>query len=220
MRPGSLTLLQDPSRISRGAVYRGFAASLALLLSIPSIAIPMLSMFSLAACGGASTRSNGPSRALPSYSGHAAELFDDVIEPKSVGLGLDGAGVPKSDPVLRERTQVADAVLHVQVATLSSKREGVTTGYTIGFRILEKLAGSASPPDDFSVKLDKTSPSLGIVRNFEERLVGKKFVIFVRAFTFGDGVSGDDSDFHFHVVPDTKAEIDAIRAAAILAEMK
>jgi hypothetical protein len=166
-------------------------------------------------CGGKGA--NAPKRDLPPYSGHAAELFDDVIEPRSVGLSLDTPSNAKADPMLRERTQVSDAVLHVQVATMSSKNEDTGVTYTIGFRVLEKLAGNASPGEEFSVKLGKSSPSVGLVRNFEERLVGKKVVIFVRAFAVGQG---EEADLHFHVVPDSKEELDAIHSAALLAEMK
>ena len=209
MRPRSPVLVRFTRFVSRGA--------LPLMGLVSTVWAPP---FAMMGCGAAASGPNGPKRTLPPYSGHAAELFDDVIEPKALGLGLEAPGFPKSDPVLRERTQVSDAVLHVQVATVSSKHEDIGVGYTIGFRVLEKLAGSAPPPDDFSVKLDKKSPSLGLVTNFEDRLTGKKFVIFVRAFTRGESASAEDADLHFHVVPDTTEVLEAIHAAALLAEMK
>src|SRR5205823_6348936 len=49
----------------------------------------------LAACGGPDA--NSPSRPLPAYEGHQAELFDDAIDPRAVGLNLDEARTPQTD---------------------------------------------------------------------------------------------------------------------------
>jgi len=158
-------------------------------------------------CGGSGA--NGANRPLPSYVGHATELFDDGIESKAVGLDLETPTPPRSDARLRERAQVGDAVLRVRVSTVTSKEEDSGNLYVVGFEALEKLAGPYPPGDTFSVRVEKDSPSAGIVKSFQGRLVGKSFVIFVRQFVRPDG----DRELHFHLAPDTKDEAAAVRAA-------
>ena len=158
-------------------------------------------------CGGAGA--NAPSRPLPSYAGHAAELFDDAIEAKAVGLDLEAAANPRMDSRLRERAEVGDAVLRVRVSTVSAKEEDAGSRYLLGFETLEKLGGQFPPNADFSVVVDKTGSSLGIVKSFQGRLVGKSFVAFVRMFVRPDG----DREMHFHLAPDTKDEVAAVREA-------
>jgi hypothetical protein len=47
----------------------------------------------------------------------------------------------------------------------------------------------------------------------EQQMVGKSLIVFVRAFVRPDG----DQELHFHIGPDTKEEINAVRDAAALA---
>ncbi len=159
---------------------------------------------------------NAPSRPLPAYAGHAADLFDDTIEPAAVGLNFDKGYSPKSDATLRERAQVADAVLRVRIATVTSKKEGPEATYELGLHSVERLSGAHVPTDDFTVRVTKTSESIGIMRNFETRLVGTPFVAFVREFVRPDG----DREIHFHLAPDTKEVKAAVNEAVILGEVK
>jgi len=155
-------------------------------------------------------------RPLPSYAGHETELFDDIIEPRAVGLELDRAGPPRSDATLRERTQVGDAVLRVRIETVTIHEDGVDTRFDLGMKTLESLAGSHPPGTDFSVRLGKSSPSAGIVRSMATRLSGKTFIVFVREFIRADG----DTELHFHVAPDDKEETKAVRDATALQTLR
>lgn len=159
---------------------------------------------------------NGPSRPLPTYSGRASELFDDTIEPAGVGLDFDKGYNPKTDPVLRERAQVSDAVVRVRVATVTSKKDGPVATYEMGLHPVERLAGAHVPTEDFTVHVSKASDSFGIMKNFETRLVGYPFVAFVREFVRPDG----DKEIHFHLAPDTKEVKAAVNEAVILGEVK
>jgi hypothetical protein len=172
----------------------------------------LVSVASTPACGGSGA--NAPNRPLPSYVGHATELFDDAIEPKAVGLELETTTAPKMDARLRERAEVGDAVLRARVSTVTAKEEDSGTVYQVGFETLEKLAGPYPPGDDFGLRVDKGTPSMGILKSFQGRLVGKSFVVFVRLFVRPDG----DKDMHFHVAPDTKEEVAAVRAATVKQE--
>lgn len=167
--------------------------------------------------GGAGAQ--GPRRALPQYQGHATELFDDAIEPQAVGLEVDRTRPPKGDPVLRERTQTADAVVRVRITTVTGKQEDSGPTYVIGFRVLDQITGPHPPPTEFQIRLSPRSPAVGIVKSFEDRLVTMKvtFLAFVRGFTKPDDVDGE---IHFHLSPDTKEVLAAVMEAATLAELK
>jgi hypothetical protein len=177
------------------------------------ILVLLLGLTSAPALGCAAAGS-GANRPLPSYAGHATELFDDAIEPRAVGIDLEQASDPRTDALLRERAQVGDAAMRVRIGTLTEKQEGSETRYQLGMRILEVLAGSYPPADDFSVTIDATSPSVGILRNLQDGLVGKTFIAFVRAFVRPDG----DHELHFHLAPDTKPEVAAVRASTTKSE--
>jgi hypothetical protein len=169
----------------------------------------------LAGCGGGRD-ANDPNRTVAAYSGRQADLFDDTIEPAAVGLDFDKGYAPRVDKTLRERAQVGDAVLRVRVATVTAKTDGPDTSYQLGLHTIEKLTGKNPPPVDFTVQINKTSESHGIMKNFESRLVGYAFVAFVREFAHPSG----DREVHFHLAPDTKEVKSAVGDAVILGELK
>ena len=60
------------------------------------------------------------------------------------------------------------------------------------------------------------SLALGIMKNFESRLVGYAFVAFVREF----GSPNGERELHFHLAPDTKDVKTAVGDAMLLGELK
>jgi hypothetical protein len=168
-------------------------------------------LLALAGCGGASARA----RALAPHEGRAAELFDDVIEPRAVGLDIEEKLTPRTDPTLRERTQLGDAVVRVRVDNVTATGAGANVRWSIGLRVLEKLAGAHPPPDTFVVTLDRSSPSAGILGSLQGRISGRTFVAFVKEFA-----AGEDGAFHFHMAPDTKDVRQAVEEAVALGEFK
>ncbi len=181
----------------------------ALAVVLASLALPIVG------CG-SSKDANAPSRPLPGYSGHSADLFDDTIEPAAVGLDFDRGYSPRADPALRERSQVGDAVLRVKVSTVTAKTDGPDSIYQLGLHTVETIAGKHPPPADFTVTISKVSESHGIMKNFESRLVGYAFIAFVREFVRPDG----DREVHFHLAPDTKEVKNAVNEALVLGEVK
>lgn len=165
----------------------------------------------LMGCGGGEI----PEAKLPPWTGHATELFDDVIEPRAVGLEVDAAATPRSDPALRERAQTGDAVVRVRVETVTQSGYGQNLRHQLTLATLEKLTGERPPPAAFSVSMDESSPSAGIVRSLESRLGGKTFIAFVRAFN-RDG----ERQYHFHMMADAKDVRDAVQEAAALGDFK
>jgi hypothetical protein len=153
---------------------------------------------------------------LPVYKGSLADQFDDAIEPHAVGLELDNYASPKGDPELRARAQAADVVVRGRVTTVTGQTEAGGKVYQLSFHAVERLAGQRPVGDDFTVRVDKTSPSLGIVKSMEGQLVGKTLDVFVKAFTRTDG----DRDLHFHAMADAADVAAAIKEAVILDEVK
>lgn len=162
-------------------------------------------------CGGGEI----PESKLPQWTGHSTELFDDVIEPRAVGLELNVTAVPRSDPTLRERTQTGDAVLRVRVDTVTQSGYGKQVRHQLTLSTLEKLTGEHPPPQNFVVTMDESNPSIGIVRSLEARLGGKTFIAFVKAFN-QDG----ERQYHFHLAADAKDVRAAVQEAIDIGEFK
>jgi hypothetical protein len=186
-----------------------FAVAIALALTLP-LGLP------LSACGGGAGAAH-PVRPLPSYSGHAVDLFDDAIEPLAVGFHLDAyRGTPRSDNLLRERTQVGDAVVRARVTTVSSKEEDRGRSWQLGMHTVDRLGGTGPLDPDFALRVGPSDASAGIVRTFESHLIGQTFVAFVREFIR----PGGDPELHFHLGPDSKDELDAVNAAVLLERVR
>jgi hypothetical protein len=178
--------------------------------------LAFVGLLTAVACGGSGSGANDPNRPVATYAGRQADLFDDTIEPAAVGLDFDRGYAPRVDKALRERAQVGDAVLRVRVSTVTAKTDGPDSNYQLGLHTIEKLAGKNPPPVDFTVQINKTSESHGIMKNFESRLVGYAFVAFVREFAHPSG----DREVHFHLAPDTKEVKSAVGDAVIMGELK
>jgi hypothetical protein len=150
---------------------------------------------------------------MPAYTGRAVELFDNGIEASAVGFNLDREGAPMADNRLRERAQVCDGVVRARVVTVTSKQEETGLSWQIGLHTVEKLAGSRAPDGDFTLTVRETDPAAGILRAFDARFIGVHLVAFVRAFAPAEADS--EPDVHFHIGPDQKDEVDAVRAAVV-----
>jgi hypothetical protein len=173
----------------------------------------------ITACGGGSA-SMRPDRPLPPYAGHAAELFDDAIEPGMVGYPSEPGAAPLSDNGLRERTQVGDAVVRARVTTVTSKVEDSGRSWQLGFHTLVRLAGSGPLDQDFTISIAPTDPAAGIVKGFEARLIGTRVVAFVREFARPGAPTGEAGDLRFHIAADSDAEVNAVKAALLLEQVR
>jgi hypothetical protein len=167
-----------------------------------------------------------PQTPLPSYDGRATQLFDDMIDPAAVGyggslIGTEQGRSPKDDALLRERTQSGDAVVRARVVTVTSGADGQDSGWQIGLRTLETVAGKKPLEGEFSFFVASKGPAAGVVRMLDARLVGSTFVVFVRAFEAdGEAGAGPGSALHFHFAKDDKDELGAVREASLLGEVR
>jgi hypothetical protein len=189
---------------------------------VPTFAWPQVTLvLLLSACGGGTPEARRADRQLPSYGGHAVELFDDAIEPAGVGFQLGsqaepGRNAPRGDNLLRERTQVGDAVVRARVTTVTAKEEDRGRSWQLGLHTLERLGGTGPLEADFSLRVGASDEAAGIVRAFEARLIGTTFVAFVREFVR----PGGEPELHFHLAQDAKDEVDAVKAAVLLDQVR
>lgn len=165
----------------------------------------ILAIFACVGCGAANVgeTANQP-KPLASYGGKLAELFDDRIVAAAVGVDLEHTYTAKSDKRLRERVEAAEGILRVRIATVTGKVAETGTSYILGMKALETIRGKFS--SNFTVTVPSRGESAAILRNFDTRLVGKTFIVFVREFVRPDG----DTEIHFHCLPDTEDSKNAI----------
>jgi hypothetical protein len=167
----------------------------------------------LVGCAGA----QAASRARPSYGEREHALFDDSIEPAAVGLDLDRSYTPSGDPLFASRVREADGVVRAKVVSVSARTSEHRGMYTLTLMPLEEQALGPFPPSGaFTVAVDESSPSVGIVKHLEGGLVGKTFVVFTKEFQRADG----DHELHAHLAPDTKATVRAITDIRAKEELK
>jgi len=166
-------------------------------------------------CGRAGAEAHPQTPALWPYTGDATKIFDDVIELPAVGYGIDRDAQPMQDKRVRERTQIADAVLRVRVTGVNALTEGAN-GWLIACHTIERLAGKRLPPPDFNLQVDAAGPAAGILRQFATRLASGTFVVFVEEFAREGGLPG--AQLHFHLAQDSPDEVIAIREAAAMGD--
>jgi hypothetical protein len=160
-----------------------------------------------------------PARPVARYKGRAVELFDDGAEPSTIGYTGDALQLTSTDPVLRDRIQTADAVFRARIVTVTTRESGL--GWLVGFRAIEMLAGTA-PPGDVSLQISPSDEAAGLLRAFDDSLVGTSIVLFLRSFAppASSTLGSDARTVHFHIAADSPAELRAIRASSLLSEVK
>jgi hypothetical protein len=165
------------------------------------------------ACGAVSQRPAAPSPQLPAYAGHATELFDDGIGAQVIGPGVEPSSSPRERNLLRERTHQGDRVVRARVVAFTSTQDESGPRWLLSMHTVETLTGDGHGQDDFTVRIDGKAQGAGIVRALGGGLIGAPLVAFLRDFAAAEG-SGE-RELHFHLSGDGKAEVDAIRIAAL-----
>ncbi len=152
---------------------------------------------------------------LPAYSADAVQVFDDGIDPHAVGLELD-YGDPRTDPRIRARAKASDIIVRARVMTITGSAGQGGRRYQLTLKSLERLGGKHPLGDELIVFVDKASPSLGIVKALEGQLVGKVFVMYLKAFSRPDG----QRELHFHASADDADVVAAVKNAVLLDELR
>jgi hypothetical protein len=160
--------------------------------------------------------SSGASRSRPNfppYTGEATKLFDDRIDSTSVGLA-DVATKPRMDPVLRARTQSAEAVARVRVSTVTVDVAGGKPAYHLNLAILEPLSRRRYGERSVEIFVGSDSPAFGIIKWLDTKLMGHTFVAFFHRFA-----GPDDAVVRFHLSADDAEVLAAVRDADTVSEV-
>ena len=146
---------------------------------------------------------------------HAVELFDDDIDPASVGASLDTAS-PRSDVHLRERAQTADFVGRARVTTVNVEKIGDDVSYHLVIQAVgAPLATSRTADIDFELTIRPSTRAYPLAKTVDSRLRGMSFVAFIRRYSTAEG----EAELHFHLSPDTPEMAAAVKEAVALAEL-
>ncbi|MGH7271717.1 MAG: hypothetical protein ACREJ3_14900, partial [Polyangiaceae bacterium] len=197
-------------------IMRAALRSSRLLLAIAGRGLVTVALALLGApcvsCGGASANAQPKAPSLWPYTGDAAQLFDDGIDPEALGYGTEPWDGATHEKQLRERTQVGDAVLRVRVLSVTSQGDDSGNGWQIALHTLEKIVGERPPPGDFTLHVSSTGTAAKAMRSLAGHLVGATVIAFVEDFARGDGAAG--GELHFHLAKDNAAEVLAVQQAA------
>jgi hypothetical protein len=160
-------------------------------------------------------------RQLPPYAGRATELFDDTIEASAVGYDLGGMAPRMVARDLAELAQSADSIIRTRVVTVTADPGPSGASWQLGLHPLAAIGGSSPRNEDFTLVIRASDPSAGLLRAVELRLVGTTFITFTREFL---AISSEHATtipaLHFHIAADSREEVDAIRAALVLGEVR
>lgn len=168
------------------------------------------------ACGGPAAKAQNPQnpQSFPVYTGNALQLFDDRIDPMAVGLA-DVADNPRTDPVLRARTQTAEVVGRTRVSTVSVDLVGGKPVYRLLFTFAETpVVARGFSGGQIEVAVGDGSPAFGIVKWLDTKLVGRSFVGFFHRFA-----GNYEPEVRFHLSPDDPQVMAAVRDASALNEL-
>lgn len=152
---------------------------------------------------------------LPPWDGRARQVFDDNIDPAAVGLSMEGPS-PRSDPLLRERAQMAEIAARVRVQTVTVDQVGDQRTYHLGVQIgVPTLTPAKIPDRTMELVIRPSSGAFGIAKAFDSRLRGQTFIAFLHRFSRDDG----ETEVHFHLSPDTAEVAAAVKESVVLREI-
>jgi hypothetical protein len=176
----------------------------------------LFSAVSVASCGGSSKTAPEPQspQDLPVYGNSAAQLFDDRIEARAVGLADVGSD-PRLDPVLRQRTQNAEVVGRTRVSTINVDSVGGKSVYRLRFKLLDPpVVARGLTSDQLEIAVGDDSPAFGIVKGLDTKLIEYSFIGFFRRFA-----GSYEPQVRFHLSADDPQVMAAVRDASALREL-
>lgn len=173
----------------------------------------LLVALSAVACGSRAAASPTPQN-LPVYAGNALQLFDDRIDPTAVGLA-DVTENPRTDAMLRARTQNAEVVVRTRVSTVSVDSVGGKPVYRLRFTYVEPpVVAHGISGNEIEIAVRDDSPAFGIVKWLDTKLIGHSFVGFFHRFA-----GNFEPEVRFHLSPDDPLVLSAVRDASALNEL-
>lgn len=151
---------------------------------------------------------------FPEYAGHAADLFDDKIDAEAVGLANVDVK-PRNDPVLHERVNQAEAIGRLRVSTVTVDKIAGQPLYHVSFVVVTPLVNKDFPDNRIELSIGPRSPSFGIVKWLDTRLIGRTFIGFVRRYA-----GAEEPVIRFHLSADSPDVVAAVHEATTLGDLK
>lgn len=200
-----------PPRIHRPThgVKRALSRTALVPLACLALSGPVLT-----GCGPVKDASDQSVDKLPKYDGKGPVLWPDIIEPAGVGLSLEKLSL-KSDPLYRERVQLADGVSRMRIVTVTTENRGGANSYRLQFAVVEKRLGGTDPSTRIEVDVKQGTNAYGIVQKLGDRLTSKVFILSWKRFQVGG-----EAVVHYYAAPDDDESRAATREALVLQEVK
>jgi hypothetical protein len=173
-------------------------------------------VFLYAGCGPRPAPGSGPvdPSSFAPYTGRAVELFDDKVDAASVGLA-DVNVNPHRDPVFHERVTQAEAIARMRVSTVTIDKVEGQPVYHVSLVFVTSLVNRGFSENGIELSIGPSSPSFGVVKWLDTRIIGRTFVGFVRRFS-----GTEEPVVRFHLSADSPDVLGAIREATALADVK
>jgi hypothetical protein len=176
---------------------------------------PLLVAVACGSAGGRGAKGTDGPRDLAAYAGPELELFDDRIDPVAVGVA-DVAMHARTDPMLRKRAQHADVVARMRVSTVTVDAVNGEPVYHVTLQLAEAPMVQHRPFESrVDLAIRQQSPSFGLVKWLDTRIIGKVFVGYLRQFA-----GPEEAELHFHLSPDDAEVAAAVRDARALDELQ
>ena len=163
----------------------------------------------------ASVESPADVSGLPAWQEKEKELFDDIVDPASLGLALEGS-MPASDPLLKKRAQQSEVVAQVVVTTVTIDTVGDDSTYRLVVAIQNPLATPKLSDTTLDLAIKPGTRSHPQAKALDTRMRGMRFVVFAKRYA--DAESGD-AELHWHLAPDTPDVVAAVKEAVALGEL-
>jgi len=174
----------------------------AIVLIVPFVLLP-------AGSGCARTKAESPVLIVTPWEGRLQSLFDDSIDPASIGLAPTTTDPADANVA---RGQAAHFVVRTRVTTITVDGAGPSRRYLLTLDVVgAPIVGPTPENDVLNLVVGIDSPSFGLVQSKDIGLAGTRFVAFVRNFEERDG-----SSFHWHLARDTDDVVSAARKGAAL----
>lgn len=148
-------------------------------------------------------------RSVTPWEGRLQSLFDDSIDPSSLGLAPTSTD-PKDANVARG--QAAHFVVRARVATVTAEGQGDKQRYLVTLRVIgDPIVGTRPPSESIQIVIGRGSPSFGLAQSRNLQLAGTPFIAFLREFE-----PSDSPIVHWHLARDAQDVVDAARKGAVL----
>lgn len=149
---------------------------------------------------------------LDRYDFEAGRLFDQIIDPKALGLLASSSSLSRTESLLlRERARRAHVVTRVRVQTVTLDSARGIAGYQLVLAAVDEPLGRAElPRGRVEIEIGPQTPAFGVAKSFDTRLVGRHFLGFFRWF-----LEGDEPRLHWHLTADDPESLAVAREAAL-----